>query len=118
MRIMLLTDFFAPHLGGVELQVQALAHAMSGEGHEVIVVTVWAHGLAEEEVIDDVRVVRLRSLATMVPWFSGDPDRRYHPPFPDPRIAFGLRRLARRFRPDIVQTHGWIAYSCALALVR
>ena len=116
MRIILVSDFFAPFLGGVELQVQALAHALGEEGHDVIVASVWAKGLRERETIDGVRLVRLKSLATMVPWFSGDPNRRYHPPFPDPRIAFGLRRLARAFRPDIVQTHGWIAYSSALAL--
>ncbi|MEO8461982.1 MAG: glycosyltransferase [Chloroflexota bacterium] len=113
---MLISDFFAPYLGGVELQVQALAKALTAEGHDVIVATVWSKGLSREEVIDGVRLVRLKSLATMVPWFSGDPDRRYHPPFPDPRVGFGLRQLARKFRPDIVQTHGWIAYSCALAL--
>lgn len=117
MRILLLSDFLPPHLGGVELQVVALARALTAEGHEVTLATVWEHGQPTEEIVDSVRRVRFKSLATIVPWFSGDPSRRYHPPFPDPRVALAVRRLVRRIRPHVVQTHGWIAYSAALGLV-
>ena len=116
MRIVLISDFYPPHLGGVELQVEALGQALTAQGHDVIVATVWEHGRPTGEQNGDVRLVRLKSLATIFPWFSGDPARRYHPPFPDPRIALSLRRLVRRFKPDVVQAHGWIAYSAALAL--
>ncbi|MBA2701938.1 MAG: glycosyltransferase [Chloroflexi bacterium] len=117
MRILLASDFYPPHLGGVELQVQALAQALTAQGHEVVVATVLQADQATSESIGGVRLERFRSLATIVPWFSGDPARRYHPPFPDPRLALALRRLARRFKPEVVQTHGWIAYSAALGLV-
>jgi glycosyltransferase involved in cell wall biosynthesis len=56
-------------------------------------------------------------MTTAVPWFSTVPGRRYHPPFPDPAIVWQLRRLIRRLRPDVVHAHGWISYSCAVALL-
>ncbi|MBA2720928.1 MAG: glycosyltransferase family 4 protein [Chloroflexi bacterium] len=118
MRILLASDFFAPHVGGVELQVQALAEALKTAGHDVVVATVRQAGLPARATIGAVDVVRLPGLTTGVPWFFGNPARRYHPPVPDPRIALGIRRLARSFRPDVVQSHGWIAHSCALGLMR
>jgi glycosyltransferase involved in cell wall biosynthesis len=32
-------------------------------------------------------------------------------------MVWGLRRLVRSWRPDVVHAHGWIAYSCAAALL-
>lgn len=116
MRVLLVADFYPPHVGGVELQVQALARALAAGGSAVCVVTVLQPGLAPEEHDGDVRVVRLPGLFTAVPWFSGSATRRYLPPLPDPRLALALRRLVRAFRPDVVQVHGWSAYSAALGL--
>jgi glycosyltransferase involved in cell wall biosynthesis len=114
-RILLLSDFYPPHVGGVELQVAALAEEFVLRGHVVDVGTVWQEGLPAETDDAGIRVHRLRALATRGPWFSSDPRRRFHPPFPDPELAVGLRRLVARVRPDVVQAHGWIAYSYALA---
>jgi glycosyltransferase involved in cell wall biosynthesis len=116
-RVLLTTDFFAPHLGGVELQVQALARSLLDQGHDVVVATVAQPGTASRDIVGAVPVRRLRALTTAVPWLSRDRRRRYHPPFPDPVLALLLRRLVRSFRPDVVQCHGWIAYSTAMALL-
>jgi glycosyltransferase involved in cell wall biosynthesis len=43
--------------------------------------------------------------------------QRHHPPYPDPVTVWGLRRLIKRFQPDIVHSHGWFGYSCAAALL-
>ena len=32
-------------------------------------------------------------------------------------MVWGLRRLVRQWRPELVHAHGWIAYSCAAALL-
>ena len=117
MRILLLSDFYPPHVGGVELQVQALAREYVRRGHAVDVGTVWQEGLPPEAADEGIGIHRLRALATRAPWFSGDPRRRFHPPFPDPELAIRLRRLVARVRPDVVQAHGWIAYSFALAAI-
>ncbi len=117
MRLLLVTDFYAPHVGGVELQVQALAEALAGRSHEVCVVTLWQPGLPAEESVGGVGVLRLRGFFTRVPWFSSSARKRYHPPLADPAVALALRRIVRTFRPDVVQAYGWIAHSCALGLV-
>src|SRR5581483_4629338 len=81
------------------------------------VATVWHEGQPELEEIDGVQVHRLKGWTTRVPWFSTDPARRFHPPFPDPGIALSLRGIVDRLRPAIVRANGWRAYSCAAALV-
>lgn len=118
MRILIASDFFPPFIGGAERQTQLLSRELMRRGHEVIVATVWSPGLVPEEEDAGLKIIRLKGLTTLVPWFSKDPRRRYHPPFPDPAIAWGVRRLIKRYRPDIVHvSFGWIAYSCAAALL-
>jgi glycosyltransferase involved in cell wall biosynthesis len=116
-RILLTSDFYAPFIGGAERQVQYLAIEMAQRGHDASVATVWHAGQPEHELRDGIMVHRIKGWSTRVPWFSSDPNRRFHPPFPDPGIAWGLRRLIDRLQPDIVHANGWIAYSCAAALV-
>lgn len=117
MRILMASDFYPPFIGGAERQVQLLSRELVLRGHQVSVATIYHEGLAEQQDDAGVEVRRLRGLLTRVPWFSKDPRRRYHPPFPDPGMVYGLRRLAREWAPDVVHAHGWVAYSCAAALI-
>ncbi len=117
MRILMASDFYPPFIGGAERQVQLLSQELVLRGHKIGVATVWHAGLSEIEDDAGVQVRRIKGLTTRVPWFSKDPRRRFHPPFPDPGIAWGLRRLVRSWHPEIVHAHGWIAYSCAAALL-
>src|SRR5689334_7950685 len=111
------SDFYPPFIGGAERQVQLLSQELALRGHDVSVATVWHAGLPEWQDDGGVQVRRIKGLTTSVPWFSKDPHRRFHPPFPDPGIVYGLRRLIRRWRPELVHAHGWIGYSCAAALL-
>lgn len=115
LRILMVSDFYPPFIGGAERQVQLLSRELSLRGHQVDVATVWHKGLQKVEHDADVTVHRLKGLTTSVPWFSSNPNRRYHPPMPDLGIVWGLRRLIRQLKPDIVHCHGWILYSGALA---
>ena len=117
MKILIAYDFYPPFIGGAERQVQLIGRRMTERGHCVTVATMWHPGHALEHDDAGVRVVELKSLTTRVPWFSKDAARRYHPPFPDPFIVAGLRRLLDEFKPDVVHAQGWIAYSCAAALI-
>lgn len=117
MRILLASDFYPPFIGGAERQVQLLGRSLAVRGHAVSVATVWHRGMPEREPDRGVAVHRLKGLTTAVPWFSKDSRRRYHPPFPDPRIAWGVRRLVVCLQADLVHASGWIAYSCAAALL-
>jgi glycosyltransferase involved in cell wall biosynthesis len=117
MRLLLVTDSYPPFIGGADLQVQMIAHAMLGAGHRVEVATPWQPGLLEREDDEGVVVHRTRALATRVPWFSKDPARRHHPPFPDPGTTLALRKIVRDFQPDLVHSYGWISYSAAASIL-
>ncbi|HJZ48190.1 MAG TPA: glycosyltransferase family 4 protein, partial [Roseiflexaceae bacterium] len=117
MRILMASDFYPPFIGGAERQVQLLSQELALRGHTVGVATVWHSGQPVQQDDAGVDVRRLKGLTTRVPWFSKDPRRRFHPPFPDPGMVWGLRRLVRQWRPELVHAHGWIAYSCAAALL-
>ena len=117
MRLLLVTDSYPPFIGGADLQVQMIAHAMRAAGHRVEVATPWQPGLLEHEDDQGVMVHRTRALATRVPWFSKDPGRRHHPPFPDPGTTLALRKIVRDLQPDLVHSYGWITYSAAAAIL-
>lgn len=117
MRILMASDFYPPFIGGAERQVQLLSRELVLRGHQVSVATVFHEGLPEEQDDSGVAVRRIRGVLTSVGWFSSDERRRYHPPFPEPGVTRGLRAILREWKPDVVHAHGWIAYSCAAALL-
>lgn len=117
LRLLLVTDSYPPFVGGADADTEALGKAMARLGHAVMVATPWQPGLALEETSAEVLVHRIRPLSTRMAWFARDARRRHHPPFPDPGTVFGLRRLIRRHRPDVVHSYGWITSSTALAMV-
>jgi len=117
LRILLVSDHYPPFIGGAHRQTQLLAHELRQRGHEVNVATVWSGGLPEEEDDAGVRVFRLKQLRTWLPGIVSDRKQRHQPPFPDPITVVGLRRLIRRFKPDVVHAYGWFSYSSALALL-
>lgn len=115
MKILLASDHYPPAIGGAQVQTQALARAISAAGHEVAVATVWQPGLPAHEIDQDIDISRLRQMRS----FGGHATERLHqPPFPDPVTVVELRRLIRRFNPQILHTAGWFSYSAALALGR
>jgi glycosyltransferase involved in cell wall biosynthesis len=116
LRILLASDFYPPLIGGAEHQTQLLAEELAARDHEVLVATVWHDGLRASETDGRVTVRRMKGLALRLPWAFADPiRRRYHPPFPDPAIAFELLCMIREFRPDVVHASAWIGYSARLA---
>lgn len=111
MRVMLVSDFYAPYVGGVEQHVRSLAHALSVRGHDVTVVTSSTALAPRGRTVDGpVEVHRIPTLSAKVPGHA-DYERPWAPPIPDPVASFHLRRLIRRLRPDIVHGHDWLARS-------
>lgn len=115
MRILVATDYYPPFIGGAQIQSRLLARNLRDRGHDVIVVTVAQHGLPAREYDNGIAVYRLRHLRTR---FQSRRQgvKSHHPPFPDPMTVLGLRRLIREFAPDVVNSYGWISYSCVAAL--
>jgi glycosyltransferase involved in cell wall biosynthesis len=111
MRILMVSDFYAPFVGGVEVLVGSLSRELVSHGHDVSVVTLGAEGLAAEEDDAGVRVHRIRSTTQRVDRLFKTSARPWAPPTPDPGAVAGLRRVLDREQPDIVHGHDWLARS-------
>ena len=117
MRLLLVTDTFPPFIGGAQRQFQMLARELSARGHIVNVATAWQVGMPSIAEDEGVMIYRLRQLRTAIPGLNRDRRQRHQPPFPDPVVVYGLRKLIRNSRPDLVYSYGWSAFSCAAALM-
>jgi glycosyltransferase involved in cell wall biosynthesis len=115
-RVLIATDYYPPFIGGAQFQSRLLARNLRDRGHEVVVVTPSQRGVPKIEEDDEIAVHRLRQVRTVF-WGPPHGTQRHHPPFPDPVTIVGLRRLVRRFKPEVVHSYGWISYSCAAALL-
>ena len=110
-RVMIVSDSYPPLTGGATLAAEQLALGMQRRGWRVLVATSWQRGMPEAEVLNEVKVLRLRSLISRFGSASSDPHRYTPPPFPDPELAFRIDRAIRRFRPTLIHSYGWITYS-------
>jgi glycosyltransferase involved in cell wall biosynthesis len=111
MRILMLTQFYPPFIGGEERFVWSLSTEMAVRGHEVAVVTFCKEGLPEFEIDQGVRVYRIRSMAQRATWLFSDPARSHAPPLPDPEACWAIRRIVARERPEVVHAHNWLVHS-------
>jgi len=118
MRILLASDHYPPFIGGAHRQAQLLAKGMTELGHEVTVVTPWHGGLPRVDDDDGIPVHRVRQIRTALPALVRSPRQRHQPPFPDPVTILDLRRVIAATRPDVINVHGWLAFSVAVALGR
>ena len=111
MRVLMVAQSFSPVVGGEERIVEDLAAHLSRRGHEVAVATL-RQPLGEPPERDDgVEIELLGSSVHRVPGVPVDAERRYAPPAPDPLSVRDLRRVVRRFRPDVVHAHNWLVHS-------
>lgn len=111
MRILHVTDFYHPYVGGVEQHVRTLGAALSQRDHHVAVATLWREGLASVETDGPVKVYRMRGTMQRAGGLFAASHRRWAPPFPDPEITLALREVLKQERPDIVHGHDWLARS-------
>jgi glycosyltransferase involved in cell wall biosynthesis len=111
MRVLLLSQFYPPIIGGEERHVANLAAALADRGHQVSVATQWTPDADPFELDGAVKVHRIRgTMQRMGALFSED-QRRHAPPFPDPELVAGLRRVVLQEKPDIVHAHNWLYLS-------
>ncbi len=126
MRIVHVSDCYAPRLGGIEVQVRELARRQAADGHDVTVVTsVPGHGPAGGE--DGVTVVRppqgsqpdairyLRTLGGRSAVLGGGFDVVHaHASTFSPLSFLAAHGAARRGWPTVVTTHSLWAYATPL----
>lgn len=106
-RLVLVSDWFLPRIGGIELHLRDLAQRLAARGHEVTIVT----PTPGDDVVDGVRVVRVSA-----------------PRLPGAHVLYTRRGLAAigdavaALRPDVVHAHVSIvspaSYAGAAAGVR
>jgi D-inositol-3-phosphate glycosyltransferase len=61
LRILIVLEYFPPHIGGVETLFDHVTEALAREGHRVTVVTLHLPGTAAREKRHNVRIVRVRT---------------------------------------------------------
>jgi glycosyltransferase involved in cell wall biosynthesis len=110
-RILMLTQFYPPYIGGEERHVRNLSAQLAARGHAVAVATLGNHDLPAFEQDQGVRVYRMRGTMQRASWLFSDTSRRHAPPFPDPELGLELRRIIARERPQIVHAHNWLIHS-------
>jgi glycosyltransferase involved in cell wall biosynthesis len=111
MRILMVSQFYAPVVGGQERAVENLSTALVRRGHDVALATLAQHGLPPFEVVGAVRVHRLHGLLQRSRALYREPQRRHAAPAPDPETVLELRRVLARERPDVIHTHDWLVHS-------
>jgi glycosyltransferase involved in cell wall biosynthesis len=107
----MVTDFYPPFLGGVEVSVSALSRELVRRGHDVAVATLAAPGLPSLQTDEGVRVYRIAATSQRGRFLFSNETRQWAPPAPDPEATAALRAVARRERPEVVHGHDWLARS-------
>lgn len=111
MHVLQLTDFYRPVIGGLERHVETLSRELIRYGHTVTIVTLQTGDDPAEEILDGVRVIRIRGWSGSLPVLHADAARPFHPTVPDPGAMAALRRVIQQERPAVVHSHSWIQYS-------
>lgn len=111
MRILMLSEFYPPLIGGTERHVQTLSRELVRRGHHIAVATLMHKGSPAFEDDEGVKVYRISGWNRVLTRFYQDQDRQFHPPAPDPGVIAGLRRVIEQERPDIVHARKWMLYS-------
>lgn len=91
MNILMVTNTFTPHVGGVARSVEGFSERMRGLGHRVVVAAPYFEGTPASEA----DVIRLRAMQN----FNGSD---FSVPFP---ITGLLRKTLLSFHPDVVHSH-------------
>jgi glycosyltransferase involved in cell wall biosynthesis len=111
MRILLLSQFYPPVIGGEERHVRNLAMALAARGNQVCVATQAGCEASGMTMDGAVRVWRIRSTVQRLGALFSDAERPFAPPFPDPELTLGLRRVIASENPDVIHAHNWLLHS-------
>lgn len=111
MRILMLSQFFPPIIGGEERHVKVLSEALVHRGHDVSVATIKHGDQPDFDIVCGVKIYRLEGMLQRNAVLFTEGQRRHAPPFPDPELTFRLNRVVRAENPDVVHAHNWLLHS-------
>lgn len=107
MRILLVSDYYPPILGGIATLVQSLSEALVDRGHKVLVYAVAGPRRTEKNGIITKRAMQIGSF---FPFMFKQIEEPNIAPMPDPLFIKGLKQIVARFKPDIIHAHGWVMF--------
>jgi glycosyltransferase involved in cell wall biosynthesis len=116
MRILVVSDYYPPYIGGAHRQTQLLARELVKRGHDVHVATYWQPGMPAVENDSGFPVYRIKQLRAILPGANEHQSQLHGTPFPDPVTVWQLGRVIRRVKPEVIHAYGWITFSCAVAM--
>ncbi|MFW5898486.1 MAG: glycosyltransferase family 4 protein [Candidatus Saliniplasma sp.] len=115
MKIVQLSPYFYPHLGGVESHVLELSKHLQKRGHEILVITTQLEGTESRSVVEGVTVKRIEPISIMfstpiVPSVKNILRDMYydilHSHLPPPLMTFfGLWGIRNRDIPSVLTYH-------------
>jgi glycosyltransferase involved in cell wall biosynthesis len=111
MRILMLSQFYPPVIGGEERHVITLSEALVDRGHEVSVASLIHPDRDEVTESHGVTVRGIKSTMQRCAALFTEPERQHAPPFPDPELVYKLSKIVRLTKPDVVHGHNWLARS-------
>ena len=113
MRILHLSWEYPPVVyGGLGRHVHALAETQAAAGDDVVVITQAGEGAPDDEVVNGVRILRVRPTAPDVgPWQVDFIGWTFGFNVAVARAAFAL---LRQWRPDVVHGHDWLVAQAAV----
>jgi glycosyltransferase involved in cell wall biosynthesis len=98
MKVLILTHYFQPHIGGIEIVAYNHAKEIIKRGHQVTILTSKIGEEAEEEIIDGIKVIRVKAL--------NFPEKYLGVPYPIfyPKLLLRLKKEIKD--SDVINTHG------------
>lgn len=111
MRILMLSQFYSPVVGGQERAVENLSRALARRGHRVSVVTLAVDDDAGRSEEGGVLIHRVRGAFQRATPLFREPARPHVPPVADVGVLLELRRVITRESPDVVHAHDWLVRS-------
>ena len=112
MKVLIVTQYYPPHVGGLEVVAQKQAQSLTAAGHKVTVITCHcANAAAGETREGQVTVRRVRSWNYL--------DRRFGLPFALPSLGFITELKKAAASADLIQLHdvlypaSWLGYIIA-----
>jgi glycosyltransferase involved in cell wall biosynthesis len=112
LRILQLSNFYAPLIGGLERNVATTSEELVRRGHRVSVLTLATPQASHDEVSNGVRIRRVASLGNAGPaWAYANRRWPFHPTAADPVVVAAIARILRSDPFDLVHSHDWLMYS-------
>ena len=112
MRILMLTQFYPPIVGGEEIHVRNLAQVLTDRGHHVEIMTSATESSEKGTQLDrGVEVHYIHPSSHRLPWLYSDRDRPHAMPIADPAMSSAIGDALAGGRFDVVHAHNWIVNS-------